>query len=458
MARGKVLRSSAWMPSTTSPTPEVEPAARPSAKSGGSERSEVRLIDGDLVKALPRENVTIRDTALRGFQIRVRFSGRRGLTATYRVELRRGVVRSLGRVGLTKLTAAREAARLALAGVWSGEDPAKPAAVKDRVTFGTYLDETYGPWLQAHQRHGDETLARLKATFAAWAGRRLDAIDAWDVEQWRTTRRKAKRSGERGKPDGARPKATTINRDLDDLRALFSRAIEWGHVERSPLRKVKRERIDRRGVVRFLTPDEEAALRKALEARDTTRRAKHDAFIAWRLARHFEAPAPFGTYTDHLTPLVLLALNTGLRRGELLTLTWGDVRLDETPPVLHVRGEVAKSAQSRTVPLNREAQQVLTAWRPSPVIAAALVFAGDDGAPMHDVRSAWESVLKASKVIGFRFHDLRHTFASKLVQRGVDLNVVRELLGHADLKMTLRYAHLAPKNAVDAVAKLMEGN
>ena len=76
---------------------------------------------------------------------------------------------------------------------------------------------------------------------------------------------------------------------------------------------------------------------------------------------------------------------------------------------------------------------------------------------MFSLKTAWQKVAKAAKLHAFTFHDLRHTFASKLVQAGVDLNTVRELLGHADIKMTLRYAHLAPEHKAAAVAKLVGG-
>ena len=154
-----------------------------------------------------------------------------------------------------------------------------------------------------------------------------------------------------------------------------------------------------------------------------------------------------------MKPMILLALNTGLRRGELFNLAWKDLNLDRA--MLTVRGEGAKSGQTRHVPLNEEALEALKVWRGNALGSNELVFPGKNGGRLANVNTAFRRVLNDTGINAFRWHDLRHTFASKLVMAGVDLNTVRELLGHADIKMTLRYAHLSPHVKAAAVQKLL---
>ena len=149
--------------------------------------------------------------------------------------------------------------------------------------------------------------------------------------------------------------------------------------------------------------------------------------------------------------MVLLTLNSGLRRGELFHLRWEDLNL--RTKMLTVCGATAKSGQTRHIPLNREALAVLEAWgQQSP--NDVLVFPAKGGKRLTNVNTSWHGLLQDARITGFTWHDLRHSFASKLVMAGVSLAVVRELLGHADLTMTLRYAHLAPDHKAAAVERL----
>ena len=202
----------------------------------------------------------------------------------------------------------------------------------------------------------------------------------------------------------------------------------------------------RRPKVRFLDNAEEARLRHALRARDVKMRQARESANAWRHDRGKELLPPLLHFGDHLTPAVLLSANTGLRRGELLKLRWECI--DFNRQLLTVEGGHAKNRQTRHVALNDEAMSLLRRWREQSNCGSH-VFGLSTG-----FKSAWKQILKRSRVTSFRWHDLRHHFASRLVQLGVPLNTVRDLLGHSSVAMSLRYAHLAPDQRREAVAKL----
>ena len=104
--------------------------------------------------------------------------------------------------------------------------------------------------------------------------------------------------------------------------------------------------------------------------------------------------------------------------------------------------------------LHSEARAVLKRWQASS--PTDRVFPGKGGRRLVDVKTSWAILMRDADLKAFRFHDTRHDFASKLVMAGVDLNTVRELLGHSDITMTLRYAHLAPEHKAAAVEKLAQ--
>jgi site-specific recombinase XerD len=120
--------------------------------------------------------------------------------------------------------------------------------------------------------------------------------------------------------------------------------------------------------------------------------------------------------------------------------------------MLTVTGPRTKNGQSRIINLNSEALVVLERWKQQS--NGLLLFSNYDGNRLSYLKTAWSKLLLEAQITNFRWHDLRHTFASNLVMKGVDLNTVRELLGHTDIAMTLRYAHLSSEHKADAVQKL----
>jgi integrase len=398
------------------------------------------LIGVELLRRLPGGPVDIRDTKLKGFVLRVRASG----THTYFANYARGRWKVLGTTQTLTAPEARNAARDVLGDAMQGGDPignAKAAEAR-QLTFDNFVTDHYEPWAIAHRRRGAEAAYRLRRIFGPLFDHRpLSEITGFEIERWRSSRLDS----------GTKP--VTVNRDLAVIRAALSRAVEWRFLDKHPLARVKQCKTDRRGIVRYLDPDEEKRLLAALTARDDERRADRARANTWRRERGYAEWPEYGTYTDHLHPLVLLALHTGARRGELFQLRWADV--DLVRPRVTLRGDTTKAAQTRYVPLNSIAATALTTWH---AIATpqldALVFPGAENEPLDNIKTSWGALLKRAKITAFRFHDCRHHFASALVMRGVDLNIVRELLGHGDFKMTLRYAHLSPSHTAAAVAQL----
>jgi len=392
------------------------------------------------------------DVELKGFLLRVHPSG----AMTYYFSYRNGQgKRNRYRIGNSESLSsaqARDQAILLSARVVAGEDIQKvkkrerqAAKLAMSQTLDGFLIHNYEPWATSQRKSGPATVKRIRSNFDHLMHRSLYDISLWVIEKWRSEQLKGGKAG------------TTINRDVTSLKACLSRAVEWGVLDENPLQKLRPIRTDNLSRARYLTADEERSLRKTLRERDEQLCKRRESGNKWRRERHLATLPDLSLrlFSDYLRPMVLLTMNTGLRRGEVLQLKWSDVDLLQRKVI--IRGDNAKSGKTRYVPLNDEAVSTLQRWQPS-AEATGWVFPARDGGRLTSIKTSWKSVLKNAAIADFRWHDLRHHFASRLVMKGVDLNTVRELLGHSDLSMTLRYAHLSPEHKADAVARLCDSD
>lgn len=208
-------------------------------------------------------------------------------------------------------------------------------------------------------------------------------------------------------------KDASVNRVISCLRHIFNKSVEWEMIEQSPFNKGRSLLLKENNKrLRFLNDDEITNLLNACN--------------------------------EDLHNIVECALNTGMRKGEILGLKWGQIRngfiyLDKTKP-----------NESRQVPINDTLDMLFNRIRRKKHLTSKYVFTYQ-GKRIDSVKTSFNAAVKRAAIVDFRFHDLRHTFASQVLLRGGDLKDIQELLGHKTMTMTLRYAHLTQERKKQAV-------
>jgi integrase len=382
----------------------------------------------------------IRDHQISNLYLTVYPSGKKAWVFRYRAEGKSKRFR-IGDADSISPTKARTKAKTLAGEIANGIDPNKEKQVERRKvrkakdgTLRTFIENRYEPWVLIERRSGAETVGCIRGRFSFLLDKPMESVTHWEMEKWRKERHKA----------GISP--GTTNRQIAALRACMSKAVEWDVIDNHPLQGLKPARVDKNSVIRTIDGSEEKRLRDALRARDREIRKKRMSGNEWRHQRHHELMPEFGYYVDHLEPMVLLAINTGMRRGEILHLQWNDIGQTE----IVVQGATAKSSQTRTIPMNAEAKKILEHWSSN----SEWVFPGPNESPLTTVKRSWGGIRESAKLPALRFHDLRHTFATRILQRGADIKTVSELLGHADIATTTKYLHATDESKKKAVELL----
>lgn len=408
-------------------------------------RITTRLLAVQEPEAIPYQ---IHDTTCRGFIYRMQPSGVATFSFMYRtVAGERRKIR-IGRCDEVSLKEARNKAEEYRNSVALGGDPAKELADRKKsLTLRQFIDGAYDEWAAANLKSYKQTINRLRSGFAPLLDRRLADLEAWDFEKHRSWRLKYKLAGATRQAGPA-----TVNRDFAHMRAALSLARKWKMIPDNPLRDVSKSKEDRNRQIRAMDDKEEAAMLRTFEAR----RARHsEEWAAMNRARAIEGRPPLqppGRFLDFLEPLVITALDTGLRRGELFGLQWPAV--DTWTKTITVHGAGAKSSQTRVVPMTSRVLATLNAWRAQCPANEYVFINSDTGKPLKSINVPWRDLCREAGVSKLRFHALRHTCASRLVRAGASVQIVKVLLGHSAIVTTARYLHATATDAENAIRLL----
>jgi integrase len=237
-----------------------------------------------------------------------------------------------------------------------------------------------------------------------------------------------------GRTQNNKLSAGSVRVHLCSLSAVFKAARRWGWVKKNPVRDVERPGQGK-GRVRFLLDDEKERL-----------------LAACKQSRY-----------PHLYLIVMLALSTGMRKEEILSLKWRNLELDRELIIL----EKTKNGDRRNVPLKGDALELLKKHAKVRRLDTEYLFPGEKASPQKeckavpaterhfDITAAWNAARTEAKLIDFRFHDLRHTTASYLAMNGATIVDIAAVLGHRGVATTQRYTHLGQSHVADTVESMI---
>jgi integrase len=279
----------------------------------------------------------------------------------------------------------------------------------DAPPFDQFVEGQYTDYARTNKRGFNNEQYRLKQLVKCFGKRKLSELTRWDAENFKNemVRRVA---------------PATVNRLLGNLKHILSTAVKWEALSGNPFMGVKLLRVPKRSA-RILSDEEEVKL----------------------LAACNKIRAP------HLEPVLIIALNTGMRKGEILGLRWEHVDLKERL-ISIINGKTAES--DRRIPMNDAVFELLSNLYQKRKSEFLFPSTRKIGERFLDPKVGFMKAVRLGEIPHIRFHDLRHTFATRLVRSGVDLITIQQLLGHSKITTTARYAHSSVDAKINAVKRL----
>jgi integrase len=279
---------------------------------------------------------------------------------------------------------------------------------------------------RAFKRSKRYVIEALKGEFE---GYRLKNISYLDLETYRNKLRNTLTAHGKVRTDA------TVNRVMACLRHMLSKAVSWDMLDRNPFEKGESLQLtENNRRLRYLNEEEIERLLAECPTKAPPR--KRGRFVQ-------------GPQAIYLRDFIIIATNTGMRKGEILSLKWDQIRGE------FIYLEKTKTDKARQIPINDDLAECFKSIRKRQGLSTKYIFCDQNG-HIKDIKTAFNAALKRAGIQDFRPHDLRHTFASHYVMRGGSLGALQKVLGHADIKMTMRYAHLSKEFAKEEI-KLLDG-
>lgn len=275
---------------------------------------------------------------------------------------------------------------------------------KPDILFKDFAKEFIDDYAKVNKRSWKRDITSLNNLKPFFRGLNLSEITPALIEKYKAKRLK----------DGAAE--TTINRELTCLKTIYNKANEWGRTDNNPAARIKNFKENNKIQI-ILNPVE---IEKLID----------------------KAP-------EHLKPIIIIAVNTGMRRGEILSLKWKNINFRKG----YIEIEDSKSGESRKVPMNSTVYETLKELDKS---HSFVFYNPKTKKNIVEIKRSFNTAREKAGLKKVRFHDLRHTAATRMCELGVPLKIVSQILGHSTIKMTERYANPTPDTMKEAVEKLSE--